>query len=240
MATAAILIIAVVGFAIYRLSQSKIVNKSIQTIAVLPFKPLSASGDEFLELGMADALITRLSNVKQVVVRPTSAVLKYTNAQDPVAAGRELQVDAVLDGRIQREGEKLRVTVQLIRISDGEVLWFGKFDEDFKSIFAVQDSISERLVGELAMKLSNEEKQLLTKRYTENTIAYQYYLKGRYFWNRWSKESLEKAIEKTEKELTNLKKDLEINQKDVATAQTDLETRKKAFEDDKAKIPTKQ
>jgi TolB-like protein len=197
-AIAAVLTLSIAGFLIYRFTHTRQTSTHIESIAVLPFKSLSANSDEYLELGMADALITRLSNIKQVVIRPTSAVLKYTKAQDPVAAGRDLNVDAVLDGCIQREGDKLRVTVQLIRISDGEVLWFGKFDEEFKSIFIVQDSISERLAGELATKLSNEEKQLLTKRYTENTNAYQYYLKGRYFLNKFSGENSFKAIENFE------------------------------------------
>lgn len=201
LASAALLLVILAGFLIYRLTRPTAPNKQIESIAVLPFKPLGASSDEFLELGMADALINRLSNIKEIVVRPTNAVLKYTKSEDSMVAGRELNVDAVLDGRIQREGEKLRVTVQLIRISDGEVLWFGKFDEDFKGIFAVQDSISERLVNELAMKLTPEEKQILTKRYTENTAAYQFYLKGRYFWNKWSAENSAKAIENFESAL---------------------------------------
>lgn len=200
MAVAAILLLALAVFLVYRFTRPNALTQQakIQSIAVLPFKPLSANGDQYLELGMADALITRLSNVRQLQVRPTSAVLKYTATPDVLAAGRELNVDAVLDGRIQREGDKLRVTAQLIRISDGAVLWFGKFDEDFKGIFAVQDSISERLVGELAMKLTTEEKELLTKRYTENTAAYQAYLKGRYFWNKWSEHGFDKAIENFE------------------------------------------
>ncbi|MEQ1605597.1 MAG: protein kinase [Pyrinomonadaceae bacterium] len=170
-------------------------NGKIKTIAVLPFKPLGEPKDEFLELGMADALISRMSRVQQITVRPTSAVLKFAATQDAVGAGRDLQVDAVLDGRIQRVADKLRVTVQLIRVSDGTVLWFGKFDEDFKGIFAVQDSIADRMFNELALKLSTVEQQQLAKRSTENTAAYQSYLKGRYFWNKFSGPNSEKAIE---------------------------------------------
>ncbi len=184
-ALAAIVLLAVGGWAIYRLTRSRgpaVPPGSIRSLAVLPFKPMGAVGDEYLELGMADALITRLSNARQTVVRPTSAVLKYNAATDPVAA----------------EGDQLRVTVQLIRVSDGTVLWSDKFDERFTSIFAVQDSISERMVGSLAMTLTAEERQLLTKRYTENTVAYQYYLKGRFHWNKWSSQGLDKAIENFE------------------------------------------
>ncbi len=195
LAAAASLLIAVTIFAAYRFLGREASPNTIRSIAVLPFRPLGHQKDEFLELGMADALITRLSTIKQVTVRPTNAILKFTATQDALSAGKELNVDAVLDGRLQREGDKLRVTVQLIRVNDGTVLWFGKFDEDFKGIFAVQDSISERLVTELAVKLSDGERQTLTRRYTENAAAYQAYLKGRFFWNKFSGKSLDKAIE---------------------------------------------
>ena len=96
----------------------------MKTIAVLPFKQIGAEvNDEYLGLGMADALITKLSNVHQFTVRPTSAVRKYVGAeQDPLAAGRELGVEAVLDGSVQSSGDRLRVTVQLLRVSDGAPL----------------------------------------------------------------------------------------------------------------------
>jgi eukaryotic-like serine/threonine-protein kinase len=202
-ATAAlVLAIVVAGAFLYRANREVSLNPppaKIRSIAVLPFQPLgAANGDEYLELGMADALISRLSTVQDLSVRPTSAVLKYTKSTDALAVGRELNVDAILDGRIQRDGDKLRVTVQLIRTGNGEIAWFGRFDEDFKGIFAVQDSISERLVGELAMQLTTEGRQLITRRYTENTVAYQHYLKGRYFWNKWNRANLSKAIENFE------------------------------------------
>lgn len=98
---------------------------SVKSMAVLPFGLISMEGsDEYLGLGMADALITKLSNVKQVVVRPTSAVRKYTApGQDPLAAGRELGVESVLEGSIQKSGERMRVTVQLVSVGDGTPLW---------------------------------------------------------------------------------------------------------------------
>src|SRR4030095_16454028 len=92
-----------------------VTQQSIRTIAVLPFKPLAAdSGDESLEMGMADTLITRLSNLRQLIVRPTSAVRKYTALDnDELAAGRDQKVDAVLEGNIQKSADKIRVTVRL-------------------------------------------------------------------------------------------------------------------------------
>lgn len=157
---------------------------NIRTIAILPFKPLvNHTGDAALEMGMADALITKLSNLPQVTVRPTSAVLKYApEGADSLAAGRELQVDAVLDGRVQRAENRIRVTVQLLRVSDGKPLWAESFDDYFTNIFAVQESISEKVVSALALRLSRDERQSLAKRYTENTEAYQLYLQGRYYY----------------------------------------------------------
>ncbi|HAF15835.1 MAG TPA: hypothetical protein DCK99_19505 [Blastocatellia bacterium] len=171
--------------------------KQPQTIAVLPFKPMNqTSQDEFLELGMADALITKLSNLRQIVVRPTSAVRKYTALeQDPVAAGRELKVASVLEGSVQRLDDRIRVTVQLVSVEDGSPLWAEKFDEKFANIFAVQDSISEKIAERLALKLTGEDMRRLTKRYTDNVEAYQLYLKGRYFWEMRTEEAMKKSVE---------------------------------------------
>jgi TolB-like protein len=132
----------------------------IRAIAVLPFKPLvEASRDEILEMGMADTLITRLSSIRQVNVRPMTALRKYAGLeQDAIAAGREQRVDAVLDGSIQKSGETIRVTVRLVRIADGAELWTGQFDETFTDIFSVQDAISERVAGMLAARLTRGER----------------------------------------------------------------------------------
>ena len=169
----------------------------MNSMAVLPLKPLGqASDDQYLELGIADDLINRLSNLKQVVIRPTSAVRKYTDAgQDPVAAGKELKVDTVLEGNIQKLGDRVRVTVRLLSVSDGHALWSGKFDENARDIFAVEDSISEEVAEALIPQLTGEERKLVTKRGTESPEAHEAYLKGRYFWNKRTGEGFNKAIE---------------------------------------------
>jgi DNA-binding winged helix-turn-helix (wHTH) protein/TolB-like protein/Tfp pilus assembly protein PilF len=167
---------------------------AVRSLAVLPFKPIGAGEeDEYLGLGMADALITKLSNVREVNVRPTSAVRKYgAEGQDPVAAGRELRVEAVLEGSVQRAGDRIRVTVQLVSVRDGAPLWAGKFDEQFTNIFAVQDRISEQVAR--ALTPGGAGKELLTKRYTENSEAHQLYLKGRFFWNKRTVDGLKKGV----------------------------------------------
>lgn len=169
----------------------------VRSLAVLPFRPLLTEGrDEVLEMGMADTLITRLGGVGVVAVRPVSSVRGYTGLdQDAVQAGKELGVEAVLDGSIQRVGERIRVTARLVRVSDGRQLWAGQFDEKFTDIFAVQDAICERVAGELSLNLAGGKRELLTKRPTANAEAYQLYLKGRYHWYKSTPEDSLKARE---------------------------------------------
>jgi TolB-like protein/tetratricopeptide (TPR) repeat protein/tRNA A-37 threonylcarbamoyl transferase component Bud32 len=169
----------------------------VDSIAVLPFEPLGQDmDDELLGLGMADAVIGRMSNLKQLVVLPTSAVSKYKRAAtDPLAAGRALKVDAILSGTIQRSGDKVRVSVQLVHVASGRTIWSEKFDQTFTDIFGIQDSISDSVVRSLALNLTSDEQKQLGKHYTTNVAAYDSYLMGFYFWNKRSKDGLEKAID---------------------------------------------
>jgi tetratricopeptide (TPR) repeat protein len=145
---------------------------------------------------MTDALITRLGNLKQVSVRPTNAVRNYTApGQDPLVAGRELKVETVLDGNIQRVGDQIRLTAQLVSVRDGAPLWSGKFDERGANIFAAQDVISERVAEALAIRLTGEQRESIRKRYTDNIEAYQAYSSGRYFWDKRSGAGVQKATE---------------------------------------------
>ena len=169
-----------------------------KAIAVLPFKTLRVEerDDEFLGMGMADAIITKLSNIRRIVVRPTSSVIKYFDGEhDALVAGRELNVNFVLDGRIQRAGERVRVTVQLVRTRDGSPMWAAQFDEKFTDIFTVEDSISGQVAEALMPRLSGEERELLSRRETDDPEAYQAYLKGRYHWSLFTEESFGRALE---------------------------------------------
>src|SRR6266540_403272 len=173
----------------------------VRSLAVLPFKPLAGeSYDEVLELGMADTLIARLSNNRQIVVRPTGAVRRYGGLEKvPLAAGRALNVEAVLDGHIQRSGDRIRVSARLVSVDDGKQLWAGQFDEQMADLFTVQDSISQRVAAALALKLSGEEQKRLSKRHTSNIRAYQSYLQGRYHVQRRTREHLLTGISFYEK-----------------------------------------
>jgi TolB-like protein/Flp pilus assembly protein TadD len=165
-------------------------------VAVLPFKPLTQEDrDQVLEMGMADSLITKLSNSGGIIVPSVASIRKYGGLdQDPVAAGRDLKVDSVLEGDVQRSGDRVRVSARLIKVADGSSLWAGTFDEKFTDVFAVQDAISQKVADALALRLSGEQKNRLSKRYTENVEAYQLYLTGRYHWSRLTPTEIRKGI----------------------------------------------
>jgi len=172
-------------------------QEAIHSLAVLPFQTLGAErGDEYLGLGMADALITRLGNTGKIIVRPTNAIQRYAGKDmSPQAAGHEQGVDAVLDGRIQREADRVRLTVQLIRVRDGVQLWGETFDKEFTDIFALEDALSERVAQSIRLKLTGEETRRFNKRSTERPDAYEAYVKGRYFWNKRTDKGMKKGLE---------------------------------------------
>jgi DNA-binding winged helix-turn-helix (wHTH) protein/tetratricopeptide (TPR) repeat protein len=180
-----------------RVHEQPVADAPIKTIAILPFKSLVAENrEEALEVGMADTLISRLGNNREIVVRPISSVRKYGGLeQDAMQAGRTLAADVVLDGSIQRWGENIRVNVRLVKTGDGTSLWAGTFDEKFTDIFIVQDAIANKVAAALALQLGGKEHKHLTKRYTENVEAYQCYLKGRFHWNKRAPRDLRKSIE---------------------------------------------
>ncbi len=183
----AISLITLIGsFTIYQNLRAKTSASEIKSIAVLPFKTLdSKKENEHQGLGMADVLITRLSNLKQIVVRPTSAVSGFENqAQDSIEFGKRLNVDAVLEGMIYRTGDKVRITARLIKTSDGSPIWSGQFEKLAQDELRLQDEIALQVANALALNLSGNEKNALVKTHTENADAYQLYIKGRYEWNK--------------------------------------------------------
>ena len=188
-----LVVLSSLGFYAWRKNAKPAWEAPIKTVAVLPFRPLIAEGqDQTLELGMADALISKLSGGDEITVRPLSAVRRYDSVeQDSVKAGRELGVEAVLDGSIQISGDRVRVMARLFRISDGRQLWTGQFDDRFTDIFTVQDSISERVAAALKIGLANSEK----KHHTENIEAYRLYMKGRYHTFRLTRAETDKGID---------------------------------------------
>ncbi len=168
-----------------------------RSIAVLPFQNLEANaGDEFLGLGMTDALISRLSNIRRANVRPTSAVQKYSaRQQDAAAVGKELRVDSVLTGTVQKEGDRIRVSVQMIDVKEGKAIWAQAFDENFTDIFAVEDAISEQIARAITPKLTEDERARLAKHYTDDPAAHELYLQGRFYLNKFTRDGTKLARE---------------------------------------------
>jgi TolB-like protein/Tfp pilus assembly protein PilF len=174
-----------------------------KTLAVLPFNFLNYgagadTGDQFLSVGLADALISRLSGVRRLIVRPTSSVLGFGAGIDPFAAGRELGTDFVLDGNIRRVGDRIRAAVRLHDVRQNSTVWAQTLDERLTDILEVEDSISERVANSLLPQLTGEEQRRISERGTDTPAAYEAYLRGRYFWNQFTPESFPKAQESFE------------------------------------------
>jgi len=174
------------------------------TLAVLPFRILNRDAEDirFLSLGFPDAIITRLANVRQIRLRPTSAILRYENQDvDAQEAGRVLASDYVVTGTVQKAEERLRVSVQLVRASDGTPIWGDDYDEPRAGLLNLQDSIAGQVAAALKIKMTAAEQERLLRRYTENAAAYESYLQGRSHLSRSTQEEALEAIEKFENAL---------------------------------------
>lgn len=178
------------------ISNSPVPSPAAGSLAVLPFQTVGDEiGQPYVGIAMADAVITKLGHSGKIVTRPTSAVQKYaTMTQDSRTAGLEQGVDAVLDGRIQREGDRVRLTVQLTRVRDGVELWADAFDEKFTDVFTLEDEFSDRVARSIRLKLTGEDTGPLSKLSTRNVEAYEAYVRGRYFWNRRTEQAITKGL----------------------------------------------
>lgn len=180
----------------YRTAESAEKIAKIKSIAILPLKSFDESVEnDNLGLRITDALITRIGSLNQISVRPTTSVTKFENTESsPLEIGKNLAVDAVIEGRIQREGDKIRVTLQVLSVSRGEQLWSQQFDGNADKILSLQDDISSNIVKSLLSSSKNNQNDSLANQPTESTEAYENYLKGRYHWNTRTAEGFEKAI----------------------------------------------
>ena len=195
---AAVLVILITGAAYlgYQNRQAKTPAPEIKSVAVLPFKVIDSNREnEHQGLGLADVLITRLSNLKEIGVRPTSAVASFSASaqEDSVEFGKKLQVDAVLEGAIYRTNEKVRVTARLVKTANGAALWSGQFEKLATDELKVQDEIALQVVDALRLNISGEAKHLLTKHHTQNADALELYQKGRFEWNKRSHQGMIEA-----------------------------------------------
>ncbi|HKR60345.1 MAG TPA: protein kinase [Pyrinomonadaceae bacterium] len=166
---------------VHETPQTSIGDKERKSVAILPFKNLSNDPETaFYEFSLADAVITELARVRSLIVRPSSAIVKYQAQQlDPCEAGREMSVDSILTASFLRASDRLRVTAQLLDVSSEEILWSEKIDADASDIIAVQDTMVQRIVEGLRLELSPDEKDELAKGPTSDAAASEEYLRGR-------------------------------------------------------------
>jgi serine/threonine-protein kinase len=177
--------------------------ESAPSIAVLSFVNMSADpeNDYFCD-GLAEELINALTKIDRLrVVARTSAFSFKGKNLDVREIGQKLNVDAVLEGSVRKSGNRLRITAQLIKVSDGYHLWSERFDRQMEDIFAIQDEISLAIANALKVKLLGEEKEEVLKKYTENPEAHELYMKGRYFWFKFNPGNWVKAREYFEQAL---------------------------------------
>jgi DNA-binding winged helix-turn-helix (wHTH) protein/TolB-like protein/Flp pilus assembly protein TadD len=195
------LLLATVGIAVvfrHTRSSSPVESPSqATTIAVFPFQDVGATPlQDHVGLGIADALITRLAQIKQISVTPTSATSpSASHYQEPFAVARTLSVQFLLNGTFHRVGDRIRVTAQLVNVSNRQLLWAGTFDEAFRDVFSVQDQIAGRVADVLLVPLGREERQPPAIRETENAAAYDAYLDGRYLRNQRTPETLQRSVQ---------------------------------------------
>jgi DNA-binding winged helix-turn-helix (wHTH) protein/tetratricopeptide (TPR) repeat protein len=166
-----------------------------RAVAVLPFKILGSDKAEYLGIGIADALIVRLTKVRRLRVLPMGAVGTFTSLEcDAIEAARDLAVDALVEGSIRESDGRIRVLVQMVDARTGAALWAEQFDEQFTDIFALEDRIAEQVSQTLLQELTRGERERLAHRVTASSDAYRLYLQGRYFWNKRTLAALQKGI----------------------------------------------
>jgi TolB-like protein/Tfp pilus assembly protein PilF len=200
--TPALIVIAIlaVGLIIWSPWTPKIVvppSLEKPSIAVLPFEDLSPQMDQrHLCDGIAESIIMALSKVDQLrIPASTSSFLFRGKDVDVQEIGEKLNVEILLTGSVQKAGNRLRLWAQLINIEDESILWNEQYDHEVDDIFTIQDEITLKIIDVLKVKLLGEDRTYIVKRYTEDSEAYNLYLKGRHFWNLRTKDGLNRALD---------------------------------------------
>jgi TolB-like protein/Tfp pilus assembly protein PilF len=172
-------------------------DPGISSVAILPF--VNASGNpsmEYLSDGITENILTRLSRLPQLKVMARSTVFRYKGlAVDPQEVGKRLEVRAVMMGRVQQLGEQLIVSAELVDAQDGSLIWGDRYHRQASDIFLLQEELASEISERLRLRLTKTQRASLTKRFTEDTEAYELYLKGRYSWNKRSDADLRKAVD---------------------------------------------
>ena len=179
------------------IARSPLKRKSIDSLAVLPFDNRSGEPDaEYLIDGVTESIISALSELPKLRVMARSTVFRYKGQNpDPLAVARELGVRAVLTGSVSQRGDSLRIDAELVDAHDGARVWGDNYHRRLSDVLAIEEEISREISGKLRLKLSGSKRRRWRKRSTENSEAFQLYLRGRYFWNKRTEENLNRAAE---------------------------------------------
>ena len=169
----------------------------IDSIAVLPFANESADPNtEYLSDGITESLINNLSQSRSLKVMSRNSVFRYKGQQpDPKLVGRELGVRAVMTGRVSQRGDTLSVSVYLVDARDNSQVWGEQYNRRISDLLAVQEEIAKQVSDRLQLRLTGEDKERVSKHFTDDPEAYQLYLRGRFYWSKRTKEGLHKGIE---------------------------------------------
>lgn len=197
-ALGSLLLLALIAAGIWYFFSRPVTNtRAIGSIAVLPFQNKSSDADtEYLSDGLAESLIYRLSQLPNLKVSPTSSVVRYKGKDtDITQIAKELEVDAVMSGRVSERGEDLTISVELVDARTKKIIWAEQYDRKMSDLLATQREIATTIAQKLELKLSGNEAKGITKRYTDNNEAYQLYLRGRYSFAKRTKEEMLRAIE---------------------------------------------
>jgi TolB-like protein/Tfp pilus assembly protein PilF len=183
--------------AIYLLDEAGVPSRFINSLAVLPFVNVKDDANlEYLCDGITENIINSLSQLPRLKTMARSTVFRYKGRKiDPLEAGREMGVRAVLVGRVIQSGDHLMISVELVDVADGSQIWGEQYNRRISDILTAQEEISREVSERLRLKLTIEERMRLAKRYTENMEAYHLYLKGRYFWSKYNREETIKSID---------------------------------------------
>jgi serine/threonine protein kinase/Flp pilus assembly protein TadD len=192
--TAILILIALAGAGFFYW-HSRNIEGAIESIAVLPFQNQASEADaEYLSDGITESIINSLTQLPNLRVIARSSVFRYKGNTDPFVAGKELGVRAILTGRVVRRGDSLTISAELIDVRENKQLWGERYSRKLTDILQVQEEIAKEITSKLRLRLTGEEQQLITRRYTENTGAYDLYLKGRYFYGKANEESYTRSI----------------------------------------------
>jgi TolB-like protein/Tfp pilus assembly protein PilF len=189
--------VAVVLLALGGITWVRSRGNPIHSVAVLPFVNGSRDPDaEYLSDGITESVINSLSHLSQLRVTARSTAFRYKGRDvDPRKVGRDLGVGAIVSGNVSRRGDTLVIQADLMDVGNGSQLWGNHYNRKLSDILTVQEEIAREISEKLRLRLTGEEKEKLTKRYTANTEAYQLYLKGRYAWEKRSESGLQQSIE---------------------------------------------